>query len=53
MYERWLEASPTPVKAVIAKALMEHGLLVSAVDVQDGNELLPEVCEAAPKEFWW
>jgi len=47
-YDKWLEASSMPVKAVIAKTLMEHGLLVS-VDVHDSNKLLPEVYEVAAK----
>lgn len=47
-YDKWLEASSMPVKAVIAKTLMQHGLLVS-VDVHESNKLLPEVYDVAAK----
>mmetsp|Transcript_46043 Transcript_46043/g.80985 ORF Transcript_46043/g.80985 Transcript_46043/m.80985 type:complete len:350 (-) Transcript_46043:109-1158(-) len=46
VYSKWLEASSMPVKATVAKALMEHGFMV-AIDIYQGDKLLPESAEVA------
>lgn len=46
VYNKWLEASAMPVKATVAKALMQHGFMV-AVDIYQCDKLLPESAEVA------
>lgn len=40
VYSKWLQASSMPVKAVVANALMSHGLMVS-FNVYQSDKLLP------------
>lgn len=46
VYSKWLDASSMPVKATIAKALMQHGLMV-AIDIYQDDKLLPESADIA------
>lgn len=46
IYNKWLEASSMPVKATIAKTLMQHGFMV-AVDVYQIDKLLPDSPDVA------
>jgi len=41
VYNKWLQASSMPVKAVVANTLMSHGLMVS-IEVYQSDKLLPD-----------